>query len=142
MIQVDPSAPDAERRVRNLDAIRRAFLGISHADADEMLANYAEDLVLELPYADPPSVIETRDAVREYLQAAFEIFHFRLDLTAVHQGLDPDVLVVEYVSEGDVTTTGKPYRNTYIGVYWFRDGVIWRVREFYNPLPSIESLAP
>jgi ketosteroid isomerase-like protein len=46
------------------------------------------------------------------------------------------------VSEGTVTTTGKPYVNTYIGVYWFRDGAISKVREFYNPVPSQRSLEP
>jgi ketosteroid isomerase-like protein len=142
MADVEPTISDADRRVRNLEAVRRAFVGISHADADEMLENYTEDLILDLPYADPPSAIDGREAVRAYLRGAFEIFKFRLDITDVHQGLDPDVLVVEYAGEGHVTTTQKAYRNTYIGVYWFRDGVICRVREFYNPMPSIESLTP
>jgi ketosteroid isomerase-like protein len=131
-----------DTRTRNLDAVRRAFAGVSNADADEMLANYTDDLVLELPYADPPAVLEGRETVRDYLRGAFRIFKFRLDITEVHEGLDPDKLVVEYASEGTVTTTGKPYVNTYIGVYWFRDGAICKVREFYNPLPSVEALTP
>lgn len=135
------TADAAEIRARNLDAVRRAFRGVSNADADEMLANYSPDMVLELPYADPPSAIEGRENVRAYLRGAFEVFKFRLDITEVHDCADPDKLVVEYASEGRVTTTGKPYVNTYIGVYWFRDGVITRVREFYNPVPSMRSLA-
>jgi hypothetical protein len=131
-----------DTRTRNLDAVRRAFAGVSNADADEMLANYTDDMVLELPYADPPAVLEGRETARAYLRGAFEIFKFRLDITAVHECRDPDQLVVEYASEGTVTTTGKPYANDYIGVYWFRDGAISRVREFYNPLPSVESLTP
>jgi ketosteroid isomerase-like protein len=128
-------------RSRNLEAVRRAFAGVGHADADEMLANYTEDMVLELPYADPPTVLEGREAVRAYLRAAFRVFKFRLDITEVHETTDPDELVVEYASEGHVETTGKPYANTYIGVYRFRDGLISRVREFYNPVPSMRSLA-
>ena len=129
-------------RTQNLEAVRRAFRGVSNADADEMLANYTDDLVMELPYADPPSVLVGRENIRAYLKGAFEVFKFRLDVTDVHQGEDPDKMVVEYVSEGTVTTTGKPYANTYIGVYWFRDGAICKVREFYNPVPSQRSLEP
>jgi ketosteroid isomerase-like protein len=131
-----------DTRTRNLEAVRRAFRGVSNADADEMLANYTEDLVMELPYADPPSVMVGLDTIRPYLAGAFHVFKFRLDITDVHECADPDKLVVEYVSEGTVTTTGKPYANTYIGVYWFRDGAISKVREFYNPVPSMRSLEP
>jgi uncharacterized protein len=132
---------DASRRRNNLESVRRAFVGIGNADADEMLANYTEDLVLELPYAAPPTVLEGREYVRSYLKSAFEVFKFRLDITEVHECTDPDKLVVEYVSEGRVETTGKPYTNRYIGVYWFREGSICRVREFYDSLLSVQAMA-
>ena len=131
-----------DTRTQNLEAVRRAFRGVSNFDADEMLANYTDDLVMELPYADPPSVMVGLENIRPYLAGAFKVFQFRLDITDVHECDDPDKLVVEYVSEGTVTTTGKPYANTYIGVYWFRDGAICKVREFYNPVPSMQSLQP
>ena len=131
----------AEIRSRNLDAVRRAFVGIGNGDADEMLANYTEDLILELPYGSSP-VLEGRENVRAYLESAFEIFSFRLEITEVHECVDPDKLVIEYTSEGRVTTTGKSYANRYIGVYWFRDGAICRVREFYDPLVSQLAMTP
>jgi ketosteroid isomerase-like protein len=62
-------------------------------------------------------------------------------LTTVHDCLDPDVLVAEYTSEGEVTTTGKPYANTYIGIWRFRDGRVCGLKEFYNPLISQRALA-
>jgi ketosteroid isomerase-like protein len=132
---------DATRRRENLETIRRAFTGIGNADADEMLANYTDDLVLELPYGTPPFVLEGRETIRTYLKAAFEALNFRLDITEVHECLDPDKLVVEYVSEGRVVATGKTYANTYIGVYWFRDGAIRKVREFYDALISSQVMA-
>lgn len=131
-----------EIRTRNLEAVRRAFAGIGNADADEMLANYTEDVVFELPYADPPGLLSGRETVRAYLKGAFEVFKFRLEITAVHECVDPDMLVVEFDSEGVVTTTGKPYANVYISVYWFRDGAICKVREFYNPVVSIKAMSP
>ena len=51
-----------------------------------------------------------------------------------------DMAVVEYVSDGRVTTTGNTYANVYIGVYWFRDGLICRVREFFNPMVAARAL--
>jgi ketosteroid isomerase-like protein len=116
-----------------LVVLRRAFEGVSAADADQMLANYTEDMILEMPYSDPPVVIEGREKARRYLRAAFKVFKFRLSITDVHETNDPDKLVVEYVSEGRVERTGKPYANVYIGVYWFRDGALCRVKEFFNP---------
>lgn len=133
---------DDEIRSRNLEAVRRAFVGVSNADADEMLANYTEDLVLELPYGTPPHVLEGRENIRAYLKAAFEVFKFRLDITEVHECLDPNKLVIEYTSKGRVETTGKEYANRYIGVYWFRDGAICRVREFYDALISERAMSP
>lgn len=130
-----------EIRSRNLEAVRRAFAGIGNGDADEMLANYTEDLVLELPYGTP-LVLEGRENVRTYLKGAFEVFSFRLEITEVHECVDPDKLVIEYTSEGRVTTTGKSYANRYIGVYWFRDGAIRRVREFYDPMVSERAMSP
>ena len=51
---------DAEIRARNLECLNKAFAGVSAADADQMLANYTEDLILEMPYADGTHVLEGR----------------------------------------------------------------------------------
>ena len=132
---------DDATRSDNLDAIRRAYTGIGNADADEMLANYTDDLVLELPYGTPPFVLEGRETIRAYLKGAFHALKFRLEIIEVHECLDPDKLVVEYVSEGRVESTGKTYANRYIGVYWFRGGAICKVREFYDALISSQVMA-
>jgi len=117
--------------------VRRAFAGIAAGSAEQMLVdNYTDDMVLELPYASPPSVIEGKNTALEYLKAAFAMFRFSLAITEVYECVDPDLLVLEYTSSGTVLTTGKPYANRYIGVYWFRDGRIAKVREFYNPVAS------
>lgn len=117
-----------------LALIERAFAAIAAGDADAMLDRYAEDVVLELPYGDPPGKrIEGRSAVRDYLAAAFRVFSLELRITEVHQLADPDTLVLEYESTGRMLTTGAPYANRYIGVYTFRDGLVTSVREFYDP---------
>ena len=129
-------------RQRNLDIVRRAFAGIAAGSAEQMLVdNYTDDMVLELPYASPPSSIETKATALKYLTGAFKALRFSLEITEVHECVDPDLLVLEYTSQGTVLATGKQYANRYIGVYWFRDGRIARVREFYNPVISAEAMA-
>ena len=128
-------------RQRNLDIVRRAFAGIAAGSAEQMLVdNYTDDMVLELPYAAPPSVIATKATALEYLTGAFTMLRFSLESTDVHECVDPDMLILEYTSEGTVLASGKQYANRYIGVYWFRDGRIARVREFYNPVISAEAM--
>jgi ketosteroid isomerase-like protein len=126
---------------RHLDVIGRAFDAIAAGDADALVTNYTDDYFHELPYADPPKVVVGREEVREYLRAAFGVFRFRLIIDEVFPTGDPDMVVVEYTSEGEVVATGAPYRNTYIGLFWFREGQICRLREYYNPVLSARSLA-
>ena len=106
-----------------------------------MLESYTDDVVFEFPYADPPHTLEGKDAAHAYLTKALAVFRFTLEITTLHECVDPDELVVEYASTGSISTTGQPYANTYIGVYHFRDGRICRVKEFYNPLPSMRALS-
>ena len=68
----------------NLAAVRRTFEGLAAGNADQLLTVWTDDLVLELPYADPPRRIEGKDAARAYLSQAFKIFRFTLDITEVH----------------------------------------------------------
>ncbi len=117
-----------------LTVIRAAFAGIAAGDADAMLAWYTDDLVLELPYGDPPGKrIEGRPTVREYLAAAFRVFSMELRITEVYELVDPDVLVLEYESVGRYLPEDRPYANHYVGVYRFVGDRIASVREFYDP---------
>lgn len=122
--------------------VRAAFAAIAEGDADRMLESYHPDVVLELPYGDPPGKrIEGKQAVRDYLAAAFQIFAMELTITEVYPTEDPDVLVLEYESTGSIRTTGVPYANRYVGIYRFRDGQVASVREYYDPRPAAIALA-
>jgi ketosteroid isomerase-like protein len=131
-----------EQRQRNLEGVKRSFAAVSEGDVAGQLEGFTDDAVLELPYADPPVRLEGKAAIRDHLEPALRIFQFRLDITEVYESVDPDLLILEYKSEGKVTTTGKAYSNTYIGVVRFRDGKVCFQREFYNPVPAARSLQP
>ena len=118
----------------NLAAVRRYFAGAATVDVEQMLEPWTDDLVYEEAFSDPPRRIEGKEVLRPYFSKAGEVFRMSLEITAVHECVDPDELILEYVSNGEVLTTGRPYANTYIGVYRFRDGKIWQVKEFHNPV--------
>jgi ketosteroid isomerase-like protein len=123
-------------RARNLDAVRGTFAGIGAGDATHQLAHYTDDLVLELPYAAPPKRIEGKDAALSFLRGALASFALELTIDEVHAGLDPDELIVEFSGTGTHRPTGSAYANRYIAVFGFRDGMICRQREYYNPAAS------
>ena len=135
--------PDDERRAGNRAILARLFDALNTADYGAMASLYTDDYVLELPFADPEPVrAQGLAEVATTLGPMLQTFRFTLSLTTVHDCLDPDLLVAEYTSEGTVTTTGKPYTNTYIGLYRFRDGRVCGVKEFYNPLLALRASTP
>ncbi len=135
------TADDGRRRA-NLAAVMAAFDAVGAADAARQLEHYTDDVVLELPFTSPPARLEGKELVLARLSRAFLVYRMRLTVTEVHECVDPDELVVEFTSDGYMSTTGKPYANTYIAVFRFRDGRICFQREFFNPKISDEALTP
>ena len=115
--------------------LRRVFDAIGAADVDALGELYADDYVLELPYAKPDPVrVEGLANVQQYLRAAFGVFRFTLTITELHPLGDDDGIVAEYTSEGTNLSTGAPYANRYIGLWLFRDGRVRLTREYYDPM--------
>jgi len=132
----------ATRRAANRELLDHVLSLFGTDRAGELVDCYTPDWVLELPFADPPVRLEGGQEIGAYLASRLGIFVFTLSLTAVHECLDPDLLVVEYESDGHVSYTGKPYRNTYIALWRFRDGRVCGVKEFPNPMVTAEALVP
>ena len=132
----------ATRRTANRELLDHVLSLFGTDQASELVNCYTPDWVLELPFADPPVRLEGGQEIGAYLASRLDTFVFTLSLTAVHECLDPDLLVVEYESDGHVTHTGRPYRNTYIALWRFRDGKVSGVKEFPNPMVAVEALVP
>ena len=133
---------DAERRAANRAVLERAMSAIGTGDRATLTDLYTEDWILELPFSDPPRRLEGAVEIAAYLGPQMGRFEFTLSLVEVHFCVDPDLLVAEYTSEGRAAATGKPYRNTYIGLWRFRDGRICGVKEYLNPMVAAEALTP
>jgi ketosteroid isomerase-like protein len=80
--------------------VRRYFAGAATVDVDQMLDAWTDDLVYEEAFSDPPRRIEGKDALRPYFSKAGEAFRMSLEITAVHECVAPDELILEYVSNG------------------------------------------
>jgi ketosteroid isomerase-like protein len=127
---------EAGRRATNRETVERAFGLISDDKAAEVGPLVTEDLSFELPYGPGRKPLRTEGRepwlrMNEQTWPAFK--RFALQITRVHELLDPDALIVEYESDGEIASTGKPYCNRYVGVFRFRDGQICEWSEFHNP---------
>lgn len=127
---------DDARRAANRQVVSTVLDTVSAGKFDQLADYVTDDLVFELPYGPDfmPNPIEGRDAWNQMQLMTFKLFSsFALALIEVHDGLDPDELIVEYRSDAVVARNGNVYRNRYIGVFRFRDGKISHWREFHNP---------
>ena len=133
------TADTSAKREANKALLRKVFDAMGTGDTATL---YTEDYTLELPYASPePIKVSGLANVGAYVGEALKVFRFTLTLTEIYDLADPDILIAEYVSQGEVTTTGAPYNNTYIGIWRFRDGQVCGTKEWYNPEISARALA-
>ena len=125
---------EKEVRERNMDVLKTAISSIGTGNNEIFSSLYTDDWVLELPYSEPPKVLKGINEILSYLKPQMGKLEFTLTLTEVFECLDPNLLIAEYASEGRSTITNKPYKNTYIGLWRFREGKICGVKEYLNPL--------
>lgn len=135
------ASASAETRARNLATVRSAFAAIAAGDAEGQLSHYTDDVIFELPYTDPPKRSTTRAEALANISAAFDVFRFELTITAVHECVDPDELIIQFTGTGSYLPNGAPYANVYIAVFRFRDGLICFQREFFNPATTAKVIA-
>lgn len=106
-------------------------------DMEAFAALFAAEGVIEMPFAAHgwPPRLAGREAIREFsLRSArlpLEITDLRT--VQVHQTLDPEVVIVELVTVGRVTTTGQPFEVPCIQVFRIRDGQIVLFRDYVGP---------
>jgi uncharacterized protein (TIGR02246 family) len=95
---------------------------------------FADDGVIEMPFAvqGVPERLVGRDAIREFsLKAAdhpIEIIDLRT--VQLHQTADPEVVILELVTEARHTTTDKPFQARCIQVFRIQDGKIKLFRDY------------
>jgi len=105
----------------------------------------SEDVRCDWPYrpmASSPSELRGRETLRGFLENGMRAFEpYRYEITEVYELLDPDALIAEYRSHSRLLASGAPYRNSYLGIFRFRDGEICTWREYLDPQVVAEAMA-
>lgn len=99
---------------------------------------------IEWPFRGPgaPARLEGRDAIRGYvgrssLARLLRFVDVRPD--AIHDTGDPEVLVVESTTIGEVVESGRRFELPAIAVLRIRNGEIVTYRDYANPLAAAEA---
>ena len=71
----------------------------------------------------------------------FRVLRLNLTITQSHPTADPDLVIAEYTSEGTSLPTGVRTSNRHVGFWWFREGLVCRTREYFNPQLSVTKRA-
>lgn len=101
----------------------------------EVAELYAEDAVVEIPFALPAADrIEGRAALhaRFTAMAAAGGIELHAENVRVHETADPETIVGEFDYRGRVPGTGRSFRVANIQVLRIRDGLIVATRDFHD----------
>lgn len=122
--------------VRPREVLERLIDGISNGRWLELHELYAEEAVVEYPFALPaPTRLEGRDAIQRYFAAVARMpLELRAHNVVVHEMTDPEIVIVEYDYDGHVTTTGRAFQVSNIQVTRVRHGRIVASRDYHNHL--------
>lgn len=111
----------------------RLISGISAGRWDELPTLYADDAVVEIPFAVPPTRLEGRDAIdTHFAAAAARPLMLEVRDIVVHETSDPEVVIAEFTY--DVTVAGRTCAAANIQVVRVRDGKIVASRDYHDHL--------
>lgn len=125
------------------DVLRAAIGDLLSPEARTLPEMFAEDGVMEFPYAPPGGVhwLVGRAALEAYLSriaGSLELDH--LSTSRVHRTLRPGTVVLELTGLGRATATNRPYHQRYISVVTVKDGRITRYIDYWNPLVVLDAM--
>src|SRR5687767_4305450 len=116
------------------EVVESLIRGISEGTWNELSQLYAEDAVVEHPYAaSGPARIEGRAVLHERFTGALaRAFELSARNLVIRQTDDPEVVVAEYDYEIRVPENGKVFETANVLVVRVRDGLIVHSRDFHN----------
>ncbi len=127
------------------EIVERVLRAGREMDTETFVNLFAPDAYIEWPFrpAGIPGRVEGREGIRTFMtgQAAGLVRFEEYRNTAVHETVDPEVVIVEYDVHGTVIPTGAPFHQTIIAVLRIRDGLVVSYRDYLNPLLLAEVLA-
>jgi uncharacterized protein len=112
---------------------RRLIRGIAEERWAELPDLYAEDTIVELPFSPEGTVLRGRTEIAEHFGAAPDRpLRLAASNVVVHETADPELVVVEYDYDGEITTTGRTFTVSNVLIMRVRDGRIVSSRDFHD----------
>jgi ketosteroid isomerase-like protein len=120
----------------------RLSQGITEQRWPELAELYAEDVVVDMPFAAPtPTRLRGREEVRTHFAAAAQgPLSLQARNVIVHETADPEVIVAEFDYIGRVATTGTTFRVANVQVLRIRGGLIVESRDYHDHLALAHAL--
>jgi ketosteroid isomerase-like protein len=124
------------------DMLRKILGERLRPDAKTFVEMFAEDGVMEFPYALPsPRRVEGREALAAHLSfLASRIEFLSVSDVVKHETGDPDVYIIEFAGFGRSVATGEPFEQRYISVIRVRHGRIVHYRDYWNPIAVLRTM--
>jgi uncharacterized protein len=109
---------------------------------DEWIDLWADDGVLEFPYAPPGR--RSRYVGKSEILAYMRPLGGKMDVKEieyqrVYPMLDPAMVVMEVGIVAEIVATGAQLRQKYVCVFQSRAGKLWQYREYWNPIASMDA---
>lgn len=129
-------------RARTLGVVQAYLATLSAQDWDGFGRLWAEDGVLEFPYAPSGAVNRYvgREAVVRYMSGTTGRIAVKgASEVRFHSMLDPEHMIVELQIDGRALTTDRPYNQRYVTFFELQEGLIATYREYWSPLITMEA---
>jgi uncharacterized protein len=129
---------------RTRDVYERLRRALGSNDREAFAGMMAADGVLEWPFRGPgaPLRLEGRQSILAFVTNSplARLMRFEdLRADAVHETLDPEVIVVESTTIGQVLESGRRFELPAIAVIRIRDGEVVSYRDYVNPLAAAQA---
>jgi ketosteroid isomerase-like protein len=104
----------------------------------------ADDVVAEFPFAPEgtPARFEGKEALYAYLKDYPSFIDVKsLPTLKIYGTDDKNVAIAEWSASGVVIGNGNPYEMSYATFVTFRDGLIIKYREYWNPQAFMKAMS-
>jgi ketosteroid isomerase-like protein len=115
--------------------IAERFLDLTIRDMASLAELYAEDVVIEMPFAAPlfpTRRTTTRDELKSQFTRPSGRSYTRIDNARIYELSDPNVAIVEYDLHGIANESGREFSLSYIQIITVKDGMIVHSRDYSN----------
>jgi ketosteroid isomerase-like protein len=122
-----------------------AHLALVGKDIQAWVDLFAENAVLEFPYASAlnlPERFEGKPAIYNYIKNALaQMQNLVFTNIRTYPTSNPNVLFAEVHGEAVIVATDRHYQQDYVMRLETKDGKIIHYREYWNPIPILDTFA-